>query len=81
MPYICNIIINDNKKTNIMATLSKETKEKIQNMIFERAYEIEQKLSDDNFFLAKMGGINPCQVSDVALKCAIREIKKLLEDE
>lgn len=59
-----------------MATLSKETKEKVQKMIFERAYEIEQKLSDDNFFLAKMAGIKPDQVSNVALNCAIRELKK-----
>lgn len=64
-----------------MATLSKKTKEKIQNMIFERAYEIEQKLSDDNFFLAKMAGIKPDQVSNVALKCAIRELKKEFANE
>lgn len=57
-------------------TLSPAAKKKLQKMIFERAYEIEQRLSEDNFFLAKMGGIKPEQVSDVALKCAIKELQK-----
>lgn len=57
-------------------TLSNKTKEQINKLIFERAYEIEQKLSEDNFLLAKMAGVKPEQVSDVALNCAIREIKK-----
>lgn len=57
-------------------TLSNKTKEQINKLIFERAYEIEQKLSEDNFLLAKMAGVKPEQVSDVALICAIREIKK-----
>lgn len=52
------------------------TKDKINKLIFERAYEIENRLSDDNFFLAKMAGVKPEQVSNVALNCAIREIKK-----
>lgn len=57
-------------------TLSNKSKEQINNIIFERAYEIEQKLSEDNFFLAKMGGVKPESVSDVALKCAIKELQK-----
>lgn len=45
-------------------------------MIFERAYEIENQLSEDDFFLAKMFGLKPEQVADVALNCAIKELKK-----
>ena len=53
-----------------------ETKAKVNAIIFERAYEIECKLSEDNYFLAKMAGVKPEQVSDVALKCAIKELQK-----
>lgn len=55
--------------------ISIESKQKIDKMIFERAYEIENKLSEDDFFLAKMAGLKPDQVSDVALNCAIKELK------
>ena len=51
-------------------------KAEINKLIFERAYEIESRLSEDNFFLAKMAGLKPEQVGDAALKCAIKEIKK-----
>lgn len=60
--------------------LSIEGKKIIQRAIFERAYEIENRLSEDNFFLAKMAGLKPDQVSDVALKCAVKEIKKEFAD-
>lgn len=56
--------------------LSKEKKGKIINYIYERAFEIEWVLSDNNFYLAKIAGVNPEQVTDVALKCAIKELKK-----
>ena len=58
--------------------ISKEAKEAIHKMIFERAYEIEEALSADNYFKAKMAGIKPEQVSDVALKCATKELKQIL---
>lgn len=44
------------------------------------AFEIETALSDNDFFLAKMAGLKPEQVADVALKCAIRELNKRLVD-
>ena len=56
--------------------LSIENQKKVQNVIFERAYEIENQLSEDDFFLAKMFGLKPEQVADVALNCAIKELKK-----
>lgn len=59
-----------------MKPISEETKNKLQKIIFERAYEIEEKLSEDNFFLAGIAGIKPEQVSDVALKVAVKELKK-----
>lgn len=52
------------------------TKEHINILIFERAYEIESKLSEDNFFLARMAGLKPDKISEVALNCAIKELKK-----
>lgn len=52
------------------------TKEQINNMIYERAYVIEAQLSEDNYFLAKMAGLKPEQVEEVALKCAVKELKK-----
>lgn len=61
--------------------LSEKTKKKVQKMIFERAYEIEQKLSEDNFFLAKLAGLKPEQVSDVSLKVAVKELKKKMAEE
>lgn len=54
------------------AKISTETRNKIYEMICERAYEIENRLSEDNYFLAKMAGIKPEQVSDVSLKTAIK---------
>lgn len=56
--------------------LSIEKQEKINKLIHERAYEIEQQLSEDDYFLAKMAGLKPEQVSEVALNCAVKELKK-----
>ncbi len=53
----------------------KTKKQKLQKLIYERAFEIEEKLSKDDFFLAKLAGLKPYQVSDVALSCAIKEVK------
>lgn len=58
--------------------LTSETKQEVQKRIFERAYEIEDKLSEDNFFLAKMAGLKPNQVSAISLRCAVKELKKEL---
>lgn len=60
-------------------TLTLETKQKINNLIYERAYEIENLLSENDFFYAKMVGVKPEQVSDVALKIAVKELKKTLQ--
>jgi len=59
-----------------MADLSNESKEKLKQVIFERAYDIEQTLSEDNFFLARLVGLNPDQVEDASLKIAVKELKK-----
>ena len=56
--------------------IKQECKDKLHVLIYERAYEIEKKLSDDNFFLAKLAGIKPTDVSDVSLKIAIKELQK-----
>jgi hypothetical protein len=56
--------------------LSIEKKEKINTLIYERAYEIEQQLSADDFFTAKICGLNPEQVTEAALKVAVKELKK-----
>jgi len=61
--------------------ISEATKKNVQNLIFERAFEIEQKLSEDDFFRAKMAGVNPKDVTDVALKAAIMSIKKDLNEQ
>ena len=56
--------------------LSIEKQEKINKLIYERAYEIEQQLSEDDFFMAKMCGLKPEQVEDVALRVAVKELQK-----
>ena len=57
-------------------SLSIEKQEKINKLIYERAYEIEQQLSEDDFFMAKMCGLNPEQVEDAALRVAVKELQK-----
>lgn len=55
--------------------ITEQTKHKIHNTIYERAYEIEAMLSDDNFFMAKLAGLKPEQVEEVALNVAIKELQ------
>ena len=55
--------------------ISSKAKSAIHKLICERAYEIEEKLSEDNFFLARMAGVRPEKVSEVALNCAVKELK------
>jgi hypothetical protein len=57
-----------------------ETKQAIHKMIFERAYEIETQLSEDNFFLAGLVGLKPEQVEETALIIAIKELKKTIAE-
>ena len=62
--------------------LSEKVKNKISDgirkLIFERAWEIEQELAKDNYFLAKIAGISPEQVESVALGVSLREYRKTL---
>lgn len=60
--------------------LSEEGKEFITNLIFERAYSIEDILSDGDFLQAKTAGVKPDDVSEIALKIAIKEIKEILAE-
>lgn len=60
--------------------LSVQSKQEINKAIFLRAYEIEEELSADNFFLAKMAGLKECDVPDVSLKCAVKELIKTLSE-
>ena len=59
--------------------MKNQTKENVNNLIFEMAYEIETKLSNDNYFLAGIAGVKPEEVSDIALQCAIRKLKQIME--
>ena len=72
--------VNCGNQTKIYTMISETTKKNVQKLIFERAYEIEQKLSEDNFFRAKMAGVAEKDVTDVALKAAIMSIKKDLNE-
>lgn len=59
--------------------LTNAQKEKINQAIYELAYEIEKKLvGDGDYFLAKMAGVKPSDVREVALKTAIRYYAKIL---
>lgn len=58
--------------------LSEQIKANITNAIYERAYEIECKLSEDDFFMAKMAGLKPEQVAEVSLNVAIKELQKVI---
>ncbi len=60
--------------------MAKTKKQKVQELIYERAFEIEEELSKDDFFLAKLTGLKPEQVSDVALSCAIKELKDIYSE-
>ena len=60
--------------------LDRKKKNKLNKLIYEVAYELEQRLSDNNFLQAKIAGLNPSEVPDVSLKCAVKFIKKLIEE-
>ena len=61
--------------------ISETAKKIINGFIFERAYEIEEALTANDFMLAKIAGFgtNEATISDFALKVAIREAKHNLE--
>lgn len=61
--------------------ISETAKKIINGFIFERAYEIEEALTANDFMLAKVAGFgtNGATISDFALKAAIREAKHNLE--
>lgn len=59
-------------------SLSAKTKKKVDNLIFDRAYEIEQMLSENDFFMAKLCGVKPEQVEDVSLRLAVKELQKTI---
>ena len=55
--------------------LSDKKKKQVNKLIYETAYEIEQRLSELNYFEAKMYGIPPYKIPDVALGAAVKYIK------
>ena len=55
--------------------LSDKKKKQVNKLIYETAYEIEQRLSDLNYFEAKMYGIPIYKIPDVALGAAVKYIK------
>jgi len=59
--------------------VKKKISDDIQQLIFERAWEIEGVLAKDNYFLAKMAGVSPEQVESVALEVSSREYRKILK--
>ena len=60
--------------------LDNKKKKKLNKLIYEVAYELEQRLSENDFLQAKIAGLKPSEVSDVSLKCAVKFIKKLIEE-
>ena len=54
--------------------------QKIQELIFERAYEIEQLLYKHDFLYAKIVGITPEKIEKVALNIAMREFQCQLKE-
>lgn len=61
--------------------MKKMTRKKISSIICEIAWNIEQGLTGKNadFLLSDIAGIKHENISDVALKCAIREVKDALD--
>ena len=59
--------------------VKKKISDDIQQLIFERAWEIEGVLAKDNYFLARMAGVSPEQVESVALEVSLREYRKILK--
>lgn len=63
-----------------MKKIPQEVQKEIQRLIFERAYEVEQFLRDDDFRYAKIIGAEPEEIEEVALKAAIREFQCRLKE-
>ena len=55
--------------------LSDKKKKQVNKLIYETAYEIEQRLSELNYFEAKMYGIPIYKIPDVARGAAVKYIK------
>ena len=55
--------------------LSDKKKKQVNKLIYETAYEIEQRLTMLNYFEAKMYGIPPYKIPDVALGAAVKYVK------
>jgi hypothetical protein len=59
-----------------MALTEKKHIQIINKIIFEKAYEIEELLSKNDFFLCKIGGIRIQDISDISLKTATEWFKR-----
>lgn len=70
-------MFNLNEETKM---ISNNTKELINQKIYELASIIEDRLSDNNFFLAKMAAVKPSEVHNVALKTAIMQISNQIKN-
>lgn len=57
-----------------------KTKEELRHLLFEIAYEIDEQLSANNYFLAKIAGVRPEDVESVALETAQRKLLKILKE-
>lgn len=60
--------------------LSDKKKKQVNKLIYETAYEIEQRLSELNYFEAKMYGIPIYEIPDVALGAAIKYVKNITKE-
>ena len=60
--------------------LSDKKKKQVNKLIYETAYEIEQRLSKLNYFEAKMYGIPIYKIPDVALGAAIKYVKNITKE-
>ena len=57
--------------------IKKKISDGIRELIFERAWEIEEVLEKDDYFLAKMAGVSPERIESVALEVSLREYQKI----
>ena len=57
--------------------IKKKISDGIRELIFERAWEIEEVLEKDDYFLAKMAGVSPERIASVALEVSLREYQKI----
>lgn len=62
--------------------MNRTAKKALCTLIYERAYEIEEALTANDFMIAKLGGLgtNAYVISDFALKAAMRELKQKLTE-